>query len=103
MTAQPSLFDAVESQRRKVAGMARAAGGRDGWLRYAREVAVSIARERGSVCADDVRAAGVQTPPNTSANIWGSLFKDERFEFTGFTHSKRPEAHSNLIRLWMLR
>lgn len=100
---QASLFDVVEAERRKAEGMARAAEGRDGWLSYARSVAVGLARLNGTVCADDVRAAGVETPPNTSHNIWGSVFSDERFELAGYTKSQRPERHRSLIRIWRLK
>jgi len=83
--------------------MAQAAEGRAGWLAYARGVAEAIARDKGSVTADDVRAAGVETPPNTSPNIWGSVFNDARFAFLDFAYSARPEAHHNLIRRWGIR
>lgn len=103
MTAQRSLFDAAESERRKVDGMYRAAVGREGWLAYARGVAVRIAREQGTVNADDVRAAGVETPVGTSPNIFGSIFSNGEFEQVGYTLSKRPTAHRNLLRVWRLR
>lgn len=103
MTAQPSLFDAAESERRKLDGMYRAAVGREVWLAYARSVAVRIAQKQGTVSADDVRAAGVETPVGTSFNIFGSLFRDPRFVFDSYCKSERPVAHSNLIRRWRLR
>lgn len=99
---QRGLFDAPESERRKRDGMARAASGHEEWLAYARRVAVRLAREQGSVSADDLRAAGVETPEGVSFNIWGSVFNDSRFVFAGYCKSKRPEAHSNLIRRWSL-
>lgn len=102
MIGQPSLFDVQEAERRKRSGMARASEGRSIWLQHAREVAVAIAMQQGHVNADDVRAAGVETPPNTSPNIWGMVFQEDRFRFLGYTHSKRPEAHSNLLRDWGL-
>lgn len=101
-TRQPSLFDAVESERRRLDGMARAAEGRDGWLAYARDLAASICERQGTCSADDLRAEGLETPPGTSFNIWGSVFTGGRFRVVDFIYSKRREAHRNLIRLWAL-
>ncbi len=65
-----------------------------------RLVALQLIDEQGSVSADDLRAAGVCTPPGAHFNVWGSVFSDPRFEQDGYTQSKRPEAHANLLRLW---
>lgn len=103
MTAsQGSLFDVAEATRRRDEGMALAARGKESWLLEAREVAVEIAREKGTVSADDVRAAGVETPEGSSPNVFGSLFKDPRFAFDHFTESQRPSRHRNVIRVWRL-
>ena len=101
-SSQRSLFDAAESRRRRDEGIARAAEGREGWLARARVVAVAIASHQGTASADDLRAYGLETPPNTSPNIWGSIFNDKRFVFDHYVHSTRPAAHSNLIRAWRL-
>ena len=102
LTSQRSLFDARESERRKVAGMARAASAHGEWLEEVREVAVYLCKELGQCSADDLRLYGVKEPRDAHPNVWGAVFVDSRFVFAGYTHSKRPEAHSNLIRLWRL-
>lgn len=104
MTAlrQSSLFDAAEGRLRRDLGIRAAGGKHTAWLAEAREVAADIAYRTGTVTADDVRAAGVETPEGASANVWGGLFNTDQFEFVGYTHSARPEAHSNLIRVWRL-
>ena len=100
---QAGLFDAAQGERNRLAGMQRAAEGRDGWLAYARSVAVRIAREWGCVSSDDLWAAGITPPPNTSSNIFGSVFAgDSRFVFMGYVKSQRPSAHRNLLRVWRL-
>lgn len=102
MTAQRSLFDIAETKRRRDNGKAGAARGHSLWLELTREKAVDICRDKGTVCADCLRAAGIETPVDASPNIWGSVFNDARFTFAAYTHSLRPEAHHNLIRSWRL-
>jgi hypothetical protein len=102
VTAQRSLFDLAESRRRRNAGRTRASSRHAGWLEVARIVAVDICRRHGTVSADDLREAGIQTPAGASYNVWGSVFNDPRFVHEGYTQSKRPEAHANLLRVWRL-
>lgn len=99
---QRSLFDVVETKRRRDNGISGAARKHGLWLELTREKAVEIARDKGTVCADCLRAAGVETPFDASPNVWGAVFNDPRFVFAAYTHSLRPEAHHNLIRSWRL-
>ena len=104
MTTQRSLFDAAETQRRKETGMAQAAAGHRDWYDYARDVAVTLCHLKGDVTADDLRAAGVETPEGASYNVWGFVFKDRRFVPTGQRRpSKRPISHGNELKVWRLR
>ncbi|MGD9827109.1 MAG: hypothetical protein AB7E70_20275 [Hyphomicrobiaceae bacterium] len=103
MNAQASLFDAEESKRRRDRGRTSAVSRHHGWLTEARRVALQLAHEKGTVTADDVRAAGVETPDGASPNVWGSVFLRDVFEHVGYTHSARPEAHRNLLRVWRLK
>lgn len=102
LRGQRSLFDVAEAKRRRDNGKAGAARGHSLWLELTREKAVEIAKDKGTVCADCLRAAGIETPVDASPNIWGSVFNDPRFVFVEYTHSQRPEAHHNLIRSWRL-
>ncbi len=103
MSGQPSLFDLAEGLRRRDEGRSRAVSRHADWLEQARRTAVRLCHEQGTVSADDLRAAGIEVPPDASANIFGSIFNDSRFVQRGYTLSKRPEAHANLLRLWGLR
>lgn len=101
MTQQMRL-DLTEGRRRRDVGKAQAAAKWAPWLASTREVAVRIARQKGTVTADDLRAAGIVEPPGASYNVWGSVFNDDRFVDNGFIRSKRPEAHANLLHEWRL-
>jgi hypothetical protein len=110
MTAptQPDLFDSVASEAAKVAGMHEAAEHKSSLLKYARGLAVQIARGRLSreCTADDVAEALVDAGISSRAlgNAAGSLFAGEWWEFTGrYERSARVHAHSNLLRVWRLR
>lgn len=102
MTQAVLRFDAAEGRRRRDRGIRAASAKHSAWLVEAREVAVSIARTTGTVNADDLRAAGIVPPQGASPNVFGGIFKDDRFAFYGYTHSARPEAHGNLISQWTL-
>ena len=97
---QATMFDAVESERRKAEGMARAASGHAAWLERTRRRALYLALLNGTVTTDDLWLAGVRPPEGASPNIFGSIFNDPRFRFVGYVKSKRPKAHRNLLRVW---
>lgn len=98
-----NLFDAAESERRKEAGIAAAAEGRDYLLEIARDRARLVARERGEVTMDDVVAAMLEDGFNPAdlGNAAGAVFKGKEWVFTGrFVRSARVASHSNLLRVW---
>lgn len=98
-----NLFDAAESERRKEAGIAVAAEGREYLLEIARDRARLVARERGEVTMDDVVAALVADgfDPAQLGNAAGAVFKGKEWAFTGrFVRSARVASHSNLLRVW---
>jgi hypothetical protein len=105
--SQPSLFNSTASEEARIAGMAQAADNKAGLLRYARKLAVEIAKEKGVVSADDVQEALAAKNISVHAlgNAAGSLFVDRKvWEWTGqFIKSKRAHSHSNLIRTWRLK
>lgn len=97
------LFDAALSEQLKDKGKRQAAENKASLLRFARELAVKIAKERGEISADDValelhkRGISIFALGNAS----GSLFKTKDWVWTGsFKKSERVHAHSNLIRVW---
>ena len=99
-----NLFDHAEAQRRKEVGKALAADSRHKLLAAARGFAAFIAREYGTVTADDV--AELMAANNLDyadlGNPAGSVF-DTRFQWTGrVIPSKRPSTHGRLIREWSL-
>lgn len=73
-----------------------------------RGVARIIARERGEVCADDLREwlsrygneRGVPVP--TSMNAMGAIFRTPEWAFVRYTKSAQVQGHQNLIRVWRL-
>lgn len=70
------------------------------WLHRARNEAVWICRERGTVTSDDVHVV-MEDPPHV--NCVGAIFKDRRFTWTGQRiKSTRREAHARDIRVWRL-
>jgi hypothetical protein len=73
------------------------------WLTYARDRAEQIAREKGTVCADDLRRAGVYLPNGAHPAAWGAVFRDPRFLRVGFTTSQRRDRHGGTQRVWRLR
>ncbi len=72
------------------------------WLAQARQAAAAIAREKGSVTIDDVRA--LCPPPDTAdPRILGRVFHDERFARIGFRNSARRACHGRPIGIFCLR
>ena len=99
-----NLFDQAEAERRKAVGMALAADARHELLAAARGFAAFIAREYGTVTADDVAELMAANGLDYSnlGNAAGSVF-DTRFQWTGrVIPSKRPSTHGRLIRKWSL-
>lgn len=106
MIEQTTIFDAIQSAELKTLGMAQAADRKASLLRHAREIAVSIARVKGTVCADGVYRKLIEGGISELAlgNSAGSLFTDGRFEWTGrFNKSTRTIGHGNLQRIWKLK
>lgn len=99
-----TLFDQAEAERRKAVGMALAADARHELLAAARGFAAFIAREYGTVTADDVAELMAANGLNYSdlGNAAGSVF-DHKFQWTGrVIASKRPSTHGRLIREWSI-
>lgn len=95
-----NLFDAVEAQRRRVAGQLKAESGRETLLGAAQTIARGIAHTHGEVTSDDVAGFMGYDYPQLG-NAAGSVFKG--FAWTGrVVQSKRPSTHGRIIRVWRL-
>lgn len=100
------IFDAIESDRLKHEGMARAARNRSPLLDIARDRARRIAQERGEVTMDDVAERLVNEGFDIAllGPAAGSVFTPSEWEFTGrFVKSARVANHSRLLRVWRRR
>lgn len=104
MSAQPSPdFNADRAERLKQFGIALAEANRLEGVELAREIGYQIARRYGTVTADDVRAVFLSIGEDWLGNAAGSVFRDPRFEFAGFTKSRVVQGHGNTIRRWRIR
>ena len=100
-----NLFDAAEAQRRKNAGMTKAADARHQLLAAAQDFAHRIAVSKGSVTADDVafRMAQVGMDYAELGNAAGSVFRG-KFKWTGqVVPSERASTHGRAIKVWRLK
>lgn len=73
------------------------------FLDIMREVAVAIARRKGSVTSDDLRLYATQNgivPHNQ--NAWGAVFRGAKWRCDGFTRSTLVSNHARTIRRWVL-
>lgn len=104
MSEQASLFDQTEANRRKVAAMENLEDRHEDWLYFARLEAVRIARIKGRVTADDVRAELEKRNIHPKhSNAWGAVFRDKRLVWTGkFRRSALPQGKGNIQRVWRL-
>lgn len=75
------------------------------WLESMRSKARSIARQKGTVCADDLRDYSDQLEEvegivPTTPNAWGSLFRSREFEYLYSQPSNYPSNHSRRINVY---
>ncbi len=101
-----TLFDHAQAEALKIEGMLAASSWPfDQPIERARQIAIMLAKNNGTVCADDVfqylqdRLPSVleKIPPNG----WGSVMRHPRLKFTGrITESKRISRHCGSQRLW---
>ena len=87
-------------------GIERTSRANSGFLLQAREVATAICRRKGTVTADELRAAcAAQGIAPGHYNGWGAVFAGARspFRWTGeFVRSSAEQGHGNLQRVWRL-
>jgi hypothetical protein len=72
------------------------------WLDWMRFHAVELVKWTGSVTTDDLHeiADKLGRQP-THKNAWGCIFREERWERTGYVKSKRPTANARPIGVWV--
>lgn len=103
--SQASLFDLPAGIAAKDKGIEIAASQRASLVIEARNLAVEIAKRKGTVNADDIVEAMCERGygPHVLGPATGSIFRDRRFKFTGQRiKSKRPWANANELRVWSL-
>lgn len=99
-SGSPTLFDVARAREARDAGISQVAWNKDEWLAYVRERALRIINMNGVVTADDLRIH-CPTPEGFHPNIWGAVFKDKRFKWTGrYTTSSKVSSHARVIRVW---
>ena len=100
----PTLFDPVESEWRKRAGMALAAAVKGELLARAKAHAVRIAATKGTVTADDVAHAMESESRGSWAalgNAAGSVFKGIGLRPTGrYLKSVKAASHARRMTEW---
>jgi len=98
------VYDEVESQARKDAGMLQAEENQPTLVQIARQIAIELCQKNGTTTADEVgqvlwRDHGIDSLGPAA----GSVFRDKRFEFTGRrVRSKRVSNHARELKVWML-
>ena len=89
-------------------GIAQVEKSHANWMPVARVLAVTVAKTRGTVTADDLRAGvrlGLLWEPD-HPNAWGAVFKGAppnipgRFVAKGYTKSTTVTRHAGMIRIW---
>lgn len=74
---------------------------RHDWLSAARKEAVKIARRRGRVTINDVRAK-VTLPKGMHHNSWGAVLKCKELKAVGYDQAHHPAAHARVVRVYQL-
>ena len=93
-----------EGRRLRDEGKALVAEGNASFLDVIRAVARDIARDTGSVSANDLRAYALEhglAPDHP--NAWGAVFKGGEWRALGYVQSSIPSRHAGMIREWALK
>ena len=71
------------------------------WIASARDFALGVAKNSGSVCADDIHRL-CPIPEGVDRRVMGAVFMIPELVTAGFVQTKRPEAHARPIRRFVL-
>lgn len=74
---------------------------RHAWLASARKEAIKIARRRGRVTINDVRAK-ITLPEGLHHNSWGAVLKCKELKAVGYDQAQHPAAHARVVRVYQL-
>lgn len=72
------------------------------FLESCRTLAVDIARQQGTVCINDIRAA-MHIPAEIHPSVLGAVFRSKKFKAVGFTEATHKQAHARVIRVYQLQ
>ena len=104
VVSTPRPFGPVVSQAQAHA-LLRADYGRQ--IDAAREVALRLCRERGTITVADLREAMPELQKSDGSLVWiGVVFNDRRFAWTGewrMVGNKARNVHPKPVRVWRLR
>lgn len=94
-----------EGRKRRNTGIAQVTSKNGTFVETLKSVARMIARNKGTVTADDLRIwADRNGMEPTSPNAYGAIFaKNPDFEPCGFCPSAQPNRRGGMIRVWRLR
>lgn len=105
MIATASIFNAAESERRKLSAHEMLAARRELYVLRGRRALLRRMLDAGEACADDVRAA-VELPgdidPKCFGVVPGALALAGIIAEADYVKSQRPEAHRRPIQRWRL-
>jgi hypothetical protein len=96
------VFNAIEGNRRKVRGMAKAEAGYL-FMDQARKLARTIALLHGQVTADDVQKALHRRGLPLMGCAAGPLFRGPEWLAIGWRASDRIQNHGRAQRVWRLK
>lgn len=78
-------------------GMELSASAHDAELALARDMAVKLAAEKGSITIDDVR----ECLPSLEFGQWaGSVFKSTGWVCVGYDQARHKNSHARIVRRW---
>lgn len=76
--------------------------GHEEWISKARDMAVWIAKESGTVNINDIRGV-IDLPDDYHPSTWGAVFKSKDFEAVGYCQAIHPSAHARVVRVYKLK
>ena len=72
------------------------------FLEHCRRVATTIARAKGSVSINDVRAV-IKIPAELHPSVLGAVFRGKKFTAIGYTEAEHKAAHARVVRVYKLK
>jgi hypothetical protein len=102
--SQNTIFNVIEAEEERLAGMSRAADGKQSLLTLAREIACELGRSMRFVTADDVTRVLVERhriSEHALGNAAGSVFRGTMWRDTEKrVKATRVASHCRELRVW---